>query len=199
VNVLSKTTISRSLAHDSNSNITLQNAPAAAVITAAMPLTSTSVTQGHLTSSTTNTATAEISIRYKALESLVSILRSLVNWSDKNEERLPGTTTDSNNTTGTNDLLDESCSMSGVGGEHRSSRNSLDTVHTGPGDTDSIVDTPPPTAGATTHSGSDISSVITTDDPEHFSHRKQRKQLLEEGIRLFGWKPKKVYPILHRY
>ncbi|KAI8057174.1 hypothetical protein BDF22DRAFT_669905 [Syncephalis plumigaleata] len=157
VNVLSKTTTSRSLAHDSNNNITLQNAPAAAVITAAMPLTSASVTQGHLTSSTANVATAEISIRYKALESLVSILRSLVNWS---------------------------------GGERRSSRNSLDTVRTGQGDTDSIVDTPLATTG-TSHSGSDIASTITNDDPEHFSHRKQRKQLLEEGVRLFGWKPKK--------
>ncbi|KAI9591638.1 hypothetical protein BDF19DRAFT_468694 [Syncephalis fuscata] len=191
VNVLSKTTTSRTLAHES-SNITLQNAPAAAVISAAMPLTSASV-QGHLATtaaamgSAGNIATAEVSIRYKALESLVSILRSLVNWSDKSSD---GRIT-SNGSTGANNhtATDQSSIIDQRSiNEYRSSRNSIDTVRTGPGDTDSIMvaeESPQPS------NGPDTTSTITNDDPEHFSHRKQRKQRLEDGVRLFAWKPKK--------
>jgi brefeldin A-inhibited guanine nucleotide-exchange protein len=169
VNVLSKTAISRTIAADSNT-------PAAAAITAAMPLTSASV-QGHLSQISGNMAVAEVSIRHKALESLVSILRSLGRWADKsNGHGSEGTST-----------------MTNTPDEPRLSRASNETTRT------TAVSTFGGNGDADTESQAEQMSAISSpansslkDDPEQFTHKKQRKQLLEEGIRLFAWKPKRV-------
>jgi brefeldin A-inhibited guanine nucleotide-exchange protein len=45
----------------------------------------------------------------------------------------------------------------------------------------------------TTHT---LSTITDTDDPEQFNSQKYKKQTLQEGIKLFGWKPKRGMKML---
>ncbi|CAO3687700.1 unnamed protein product [Rhizopus stolonifer] len=102
----------------------------------------------------------ESAIRFKSLECLVAVLRSLVGWYTNNSVSI---------TAGTNKeeyTPRESEDQSGPVSERLSSPNGSSAAL------------------------SNNNSTSRLDDPETFENSKHRKQLLQEGVRQFNWKPK---------
>ncbi|RCI05462.1 guanine nucleotide exchange protein for ADP-robosylation factor [Rhizopus stolonifer] len=171
VNVLSKVTTSHN--HPTNgkdfdnhpdpiSSTHVNHAHASVVIPP--PLTTATIL--HSDKQNAQTAMPESAIRFKSLECLVGVLKSLVSWYQNNSVSI---------TAGQNNQ------------EEDTPRASEDH------------------ASLTTHSNSSVSrfnsssasTPLTTgsstrlDDPEAFENLKHRKQLLQEGVRQFNWKPEK--------
>lgn len=129
-------------------------------------LTSASVSQS-LTSAHSHISFAnEVSLKKKSLETLVAILHSLVEWSSRSFE------------------LEEN--------EQSKEVNTNDENRSG-----NISPHPSVDSGSFTLTPSVVTTVseppaLTNDDPEQFHNQKFKKQMLQEGIRMFAWKPKRV-------
>lgn len=122
-----------------------------------------------LTAATLNTTVAsamtiasEATLKTKALQVLVAVLTSLVDWANKGFEI---------DEAQSSDLIADDMRNPSMEIERPSSRNSTQ-----------VPSTPP----------SEYSSATATDDPEQFHSLKHKKQRLQEGIRMFAWKPKRV-------
>ncbi|CEI86105.1 hypothetical protein RMCBS344292_00550 [Rhizopus microsporus] len=124
------------------------------------PLTTATIL--HSDKQNQTSAMPESAIRFKSLECLVAVLRSLVGWYTNNSVSI---------TAGENkdeDTPRESEDQSG----HNSMANRL-------------------SSNGSSSALSNNNSTTRLDDPEEFENLKHRKQLLQEGIRQFNWKPKK--------
>ncbi|KAI8082976.1 uncharacterized protein BX664DRAFT_284806 [Halteromyces radiatus] len=128
-------------------------------------------------------ATSDGAIRFKSLECLVAVLRSLVTWYNNNtvsvsadgkQEDDVTTPRESEDVRGSTDQLTLHSNGSVSRLSPTSSSNALPT--------------------ATTPSTGNVTPRL--DDPEQFENLKHRKQLLQEGIRQFNWKPKKGMALL---
>ncbi|GAA5807553.1 hypothetical protein MFLAVUS_000918 [Mucor flavus] len=116
----------------------------------------------------------ESAIRFKSLECLVAVLRSLVGWYQNNSVSIPA----------------------GVGSnEEDTPRESEDRSST---NLTNHSNTSVSRLASNNASSTQLNSATPTrlDDPEEFENLKHRKQLLQEGIRQFNWKPKKGLAML---
>ena len=115
-----------------------------------------------------NLGLSEQQLKRQGLESLVAVLRSLVAWGTAAGKTLNGSER-------AQDVTVPSSSSQGSNAEGMVSDSSLDK----------------PSAPT---NGSDISRTATpeiADDPGRFESAKQRKTILQEGIKRFNYKPKK--------
>ncbi|KAK4508835.1 uncharacterized protein ATC70_013458 [Mucor velutinosus] len=120
------------------------------------------------------TAMPESAIRFKSLECLVAVLRSLVGWYSNNSVSI---------TAGDTAKKDDDTP--------RASEDHSITHHA---NVSSSRLASPATNGSYTALNTGSSSRL--DDPEEFENLKHRKQLLQEGVRQFNWKPKKGLAVL---
>ncbi|CAG8473492.1 8719_t:CDS:10 [Cetraspora pellucida] len=123
---------------------------------------------------------AELALKYQGLECLVSILRSLVAWcSNKSSVE------------GIDDYKDESTRKSEeTVTELALSQNPVTIQNTSKSSPSSSTMS---VSGSFFNTSSDIKSVIpkAMDDPEQFENLKHRKQVLQDGIKTFNFKPKR--------
>lgn len=115
-----------------------------------------------------NLGLSEQQLKRQGLESLVAVLRSLVTWGTASGKTVNGSDA-------TQDAPVSSSSTRGSNADGMVSDSSLDKL-------------PAPANGA------DVSRVATpeiADDPGKFESAKQRKTILQEGIKRFNYKPKK--------
>lgn len=113
-----------------------------------------------------NLGLSEQQLKRQGLESLVSVLRSLLAW---------GTAAGKSAIDPITDAANASQSIGSVKSEGMTSEVSLDKL--------------------AAPNGSNLSRVSTpevSDDPGRFESEKQRKNTLQEGIKKFNYKPKKV-------
>ncbi|KAJ1983713.1 guanine nucleotide exchange protein for ADP-robosylation factor [Dimargaris cristalligena] len=150
-------------------------------------LTTSSVTQALLTHKE-YLVPDDYSLKCQSIEAITGILRSLVSWINRG----------SADTSGTHPSATDADSLS-ARANAKSPQPSLlldsatDAVSSG---TSNPSPTPPPpslsaSASTTSLHGFNMATTGTTDDPGQFMYVKQRKQQLEDGLRLFNWKPKK--------
>ncbi|KAG1642506.1 hypothetical protein G6F44_004767 [Rhizopus delemar] len=116
------------------------------------------------------TAMPESAIRFKSLECLVAVLRSLVGWYTNNSVSITAGAAKKDE-----DTPRESEDQLGSMVERLSSSNESSSAL------------------------SNNNSNSRLDDPETFENSKHRKQLLQEGIRQFNWKPKKGIAFLSEH
>ncbi|KAI8372400.1 hypothetical protein BD560DRAFT_394838 [Blakeslea trispora] len=141
----------------------------------AIPPPLTTATILHSDKQNAHIALPESAIRFKSLECLVGVLRSLVGWYENNSV---------------------SITAGGVGSD---SRREEDTPRASEDHTSSSLTTHSNTSSSRLGfvNGSVVSTPLTMgsstrlDDPEEFENLKHRKQLLQQGIRQFNWKPEK--------
>ncbi|KAJ1982293.1 guanine nucleotide exchange protein for ADP-robosylation factor [Dimargaris verticillata] len=126
----------------------------------------------------------DYSLKCQSIEAITAILRSLVTWINRGLEvagvgprslspsQLDGTVPDE---ASAGSHMAPTPQSDSDGASHRSTR--------GP--------SPSPNLSLQTVTHHPVLGPVTTDDPEQLKYFKQRKQQLEDGIRLFNWKPKK--------
>lgn len=119
-------------------------------------------------------AMPESAIRFKSLECLVAVLRSLVGWYTNNSVSI---------TAGDAAKKDEDTPRASEDQQALTSHSNLSNSRL----------SSPVTNGSSTNLNNSSSRL---DDPEEFENLKHRKQLLQEGIRQFNWKPKKGLAVL---
>ncbi|KAI5480603.1 sec7 guanine nucleotide exchange factor [Pseudohyphozyma bogoriensis] len=115
----------------------------------------------------------ESHLKRQSLETLVSVLRSLVSWAGRGTVVAPVPATPITPS-------DSSSSLS-------ASRNSEETARTSETDLHASLSSSRGGAG----SGSVTPDVVPSDDPSRFENAKQRKTTLLEGIKKFNFKPKR--------
>ncbi|KAI9317717.1 hypothetical protein BX666DRAFT_1856976 [Dichotomocladium elegans] len=122
-----------------------------------------------------NTHLSESAIRFRSLECLVAILRSLVTWYTNGSvsvtagSRLDDDQSSVNTPRDSEDLNGRLMSHSNASGARLS-----------------------PAVLGNNGSSTNVSTPTTPlDDPEQFETLKHRKQIIQEGVRQFNWKPKK--------
>ncbi|KAG0187847.1 guanine nucleotide exchange protein for ADP-robosylation factor [Apophysomyces sp. BC1034] len=120
----------------------------------------------------------ESAIKYKSLECLVAVLQSLVSWYTNNSVSVPAVSRSSVETPRTSEDQRQSTDM--LTSHSNSSTQRLS----------------PTTSSINVNGATNGTSTPRLDDPEQFENKKHRKQLLQEGIRQFNWKPKKGLNIL---
>ncbi|KAF7722533.1 guanine nucleotide exchange protein for ADP-robosylation factor [Apophysomyces ossiformis] len=120
----------------------------------------------------------ESAIKYKSLECLVAVLQSLVNWYTNNSVSVPAVSRNEVETPRESEDQRQSTDM--LTSHSNSSAQKLS-----------------PASSSLSVNGTANGTVTPRlDDPEQFENKKHRKQLLQEGIRQFNWKPKKGLNIL---
>ncbi|CAO3598921.1 unnamed protein product [Absidia cylindrospora] len=132
--------------------------------------------------------TSDGAIRFKSLECLVAVLRSLVAWYNNNSVSLAADGTQEDDVATPRESEDI-----------RGSTDRL-TMHSN-GSASRLSPTTSSTALASSTAATSTTSGNVTprlDDPEQFENLKHRKQMLQEGIRQFNWKPKKGMAVLAR-
>ncbi|KAI8994988.1 hypothetical protein BDB01DRAFT_872611 [Pilobolus umbonatus] len=122
-------------------------------------------------------AMPESAIRFKSLECLVAVLRSLVDWYSNNSVII------------TAGVAEEE--------EHSTPRASEDqsstlTTHHNNNSSQRLASA----ISSNNGSSANVNGSFRLDDPEEFENLKHRKQLLQEGVRQFNWKPKKGLAVL---
>lgn len=137
------------------------------------PLTTATIL--HSDKQNQSNAMPESAIRYKSLECLVAVLRSLVGWYQNNSVSI--TAGDSKNDDDTPRASEDHNGLT------NHSNTSISRLAGSPANGST-------TALNTPTSGSRL------DDPEEFENLKHRKQLLQDGVRQFNFKPKKGLAIL---
>lgn len=139
------------------------------------PLTTATIL--HSDKQNAQSAMPESAIRFKSLECLVAVLRSLVGWYSNNSVSITaGGVTKKDDDTPRASEDQSSTSLTNLSNTSVSRLNS------------------PGTNSSSTALNSGSSSRL--DDPEEFENLKHRKQLLQEGVRQFNWKPKKGLAVL---
>lgn len=121
----------------------------------------------------------ELALKYQGLECLVSILRSLVAW-----------------------CSNKSSIENGEDEKEEPVRDSEETMEFISSQTTFTNKSSSPSSSTMSVSGSIYNDVKTTkaiDDPEEFENLKHRKQILQDGIKKFNFKPKKVSQCLLCY
>ncbi|GAB5586409.1 guanine nucleotide exchange protein for ADP-robosylation factor [Umbelopsis nana] len=120
---------------------------------------------------------SESALKYKSLESLVAVLRSLVAWYNKGAVSVPTSTDD-----------------------EVTPRESEDhQAMTGDGLTNHSNTSVPRLSPASSNPHIANGSTSAMDDPEQFESKKHRKQMQQEGIRQFNWKAKKGIQFLNKH
>jgi brefeldin A-inhibited guanine nucleotide-exchange protein len=145
------------------------------------PSLTTATVQSHDKQNHAIHTTSDGAIRFKSLECLVAILRSLVAWYTNNSVSVTA-----------DDANDDDVTTPRESEDMRGSSDRLTMHSNGSGSRLS------PTASSvalTTPSGNVTPRL---DDPEQFENLKHRKQMLQEGVRQFNWKPKKGIALLAR-
>ncbi|KAK9667533.1 guanine nucleotide exchange protein for ADP-robosylation factor [Basidiobolus ranarum] len=173
VNVISKITTIRAASSSSGALSSNQYSnsisPTSGVIQPS--LTTTSVNNS--LSSQLHNQGNENDIKQKALECLVAILRSLTTWSDKGLVLSEG----------------ENVAFDDDKGARSASRKSEDVYDNNTG---SLTEPNGFSSPSPIFNGSAQSvKSLGLDDPGQFETLKQRKQVLQQGIQMFNWKPKK--------
>ncbi|KAI9469661.1 MAG: hypothetical protein EXX96DRAFT_654121 [Benjaminiella poitrasii] len=186
VNVLSKVTTSHNQptnskeydSHPDASSNTLAGIHNHSVI---IPPPLTTATILHTDKQNSQMAMPESAIRFKSLECLVAVLRSLVSWYTNNSVSI----TASDESKGDEDTprASEDQSSSPIITAH--SNSSVSRLNS------SIANN-----GSSQALNSASNGPSRLDDPEEFENLKHRKQMLQEGIRQFNWKPKKGLVLL---
>lgn len=144
---------------------------------AAIPPPLTTATILHSDKQNQQTIMPESAIRFKSLECLVAVLRSLVAWYSNNSVSI---TANNNNKDEDTPRASEDQSM--LTNHSNSSVSRLSSP--GMNNSSTAVNALPPNS--------------RLDDPEEFENLKHRKQMLQEGVRQFNWKPKKGIATLAR-
>jgi brefeldin A-inhibited guanine nucleotide-exchange protein len=126
-------------------------------------------TQNILNSDKQQLVMPESAIRFKSLECLVAVLRSLVGWYTNNSVSISAGTKDEDTPRASEDQPPLTA--------HQNVSNTR-------------------LASPVTNGSSTNLSSSRLDDPEEFENLKHRKQVLQEGIRQFNWKPKKGLAVL---
>ncbi|KAI8338556.1 hypothetical protein BC941DRAFT_423211 [Chlamydoabsidia padenii] len=193
VNVLSKITTSHAGPnggkemdnHGNGSNVSGHHGLHSNSVVIPPPLTTATV-QSHDKQNHTAHTTSDGAIRFKSLECLVAILRSLVAWYNNNSVSVTADGTNDDDVTTPRESEDirgssDQITMHSNGSGSRLSPTSSSAA-----------------LSSTVPSSSTTSGSVTPrlDDPEQFENLKHRKQMLEEGIRQFNWKPTKGIALL---
>lgn len=127
-----------------------------------------------------NSQLSESAIRFRSLECLVAVLQSLVSWyANGSVSVTAGSRSEDDQSSGTTPRESEDTN----GGNRITNHSNASGARLSPGisgnnNSSSNVSTPP------------------LDDPEQFENLKHRKQILQEGVRQFNWKPKKGIQLL---
>ncbi|KAI9301721.1 hypothetical protein BJ944DRAFT_243025 [Cunninghamella echinulata] len=127
---------------------------------------------------------SEGAIKFKSLECLVGVLRSLVSWYNNNSVSVSA-----------DEKQDDEDVTTPTPRESEDVRGSTErfTQH----NNNSTSKLSPTTSS--TLLASNGSSTPRLDDPEQFENLKHKKQLLQEGVKLFNWKPKKGIAFLAKH
>ncbi|CAG8455586.1 4613_t:CDS:10 [Racocetra fulgida] len=195
VNIVSKitttyTTINSSSGGSSSTNSEKDKDPNSSATS--LPSTSTQSTNVippslDTKSITTNTTSqshpnlpAELALKYQGLECLVSILRSLVAWCS-NKSSVEGIYYDKDESTRKSEETVTELALS------QNSATIQNTSKSSPSSSTMSV------SGSFFNASSDIKSAVpkAMDDPEQFENLKHRKQVLQDGIKTFNFKPKR--------
>jgi brefeldin A-inhibited guanine nucleotide-exchange protein len=123
---------------------------------------------------------SDLALKYKSLESLVAVLRSMVAWYNKGAVSVP---------TNADDEATPRESEDHAGGSSEAITNHSNTS----------VPRLSPVSSNVHIAANGSSSSTAMDDPEQFESRKHRKQMLQEGIRQFNWKAKKGIQFLNKH
>ncbi|ORX51959.1 Sec7-domain-containing protein [Hesseltinella vesiculosa] len=142
------------------------------------PLTTANVQSSDKPSANGNTNT-DAANKFKALECLLAILRSLVAWYQNNSVSVP-----SNNLNAVSTPR-ESEDLRGSSAITQHNNNSVTRLSS-------------PSSSFNNSSQLSLNNV-SYDDPEQFENLKHRKQMLQEGVRQFNWKPKKGLALLQKH
>lgn len=126
-------------------------------------------------------ALPESALKFKSLECLVAVLRSLVSWYANGSVSVSAES-----------KLEDDQSSSNTPRDSEDNRASSERLTSHSNGSISRLSSALPNGNANT------SSTPPLDDPEQFENLKHRKQMLQEGIRQFNWKPKKGLQILAR-
>ncbi|KAF0477927.1 Sec7-domain-containing protein [Gigaspora margarita] len=123
----------------------------------------------------------ELALKYQGLECLVSILRSLVAWCSNNKSSVDGIDYDKDESTRKSEETVTDLALS---------QNSVTIQNTNKSSPSSSTMS---MSGSYFSVSSDIKSAIpkAMDDPEQFENLKHRKQVLQDGIKTFNFKPKR--------
>lgn len=148
------------------------------VIPPSLTTDSVLTTDKHTTSSQPPT---EFALKSKSLECLVSVLRSLVAWYNKGAVSLPTNGRESEEAILASARDSEDFANLNNGSSHEQLTNYSNS---------SNHRFSPSSSTYSVANGTD-SRPAALDDPEQFENLKHRKQMLQEGIRKFNWKPKK--------
>jgi brefeldin A-inhibited guanine nucleotide-exchange protein len=121
---------------------------------------------------------SELALKYKSLESLVAVLRSLVAWYNKGAVSV---------TSGTDDEATprESEDQQPVTGEGITNHSNTSVPRLSPASSNPHI--------------ANGNATSAMDDPEQFESKKHRKQMQQEGIRQFNWKAKKGIQFLNKH
>ncbi|CAG8722403.1 36441_t:CDS:10, partial [Racocetra persica] len=123
---------------------------------------------------------AELALKYQGLECLVSILRSLVAWCS-NKSSVEGIYYDKDESTRKSEETVTELALS------QNPATIQNTSKSSPSSSTMSV------SGSFFNASSDIKSAVpkAMDDPEQFENLKHRKQVLQDGIKTFNFKPKR--------
>ncbi|CAO3648932.1 unnamed protein product [Cunninghamella blakesleeana] len=192
VNVLSKITTSHAglhggKEHDSNHNSSHSSAhyglhSNSVVIPPPLTTATVQTNDKQQNNGLTNT---EGAIKSKSLECLVGVLRSLVTWYNNNSVSVSADEKqdDDDPTTPTPRASEDIRGSTERFTQHSNSSTSKLS----------------PTTSSTLLASTNGASTPRLDDPEQFENLKHKKQLLQEGVRLFNWKPKKGVAFLDKH
>ncbi|KAI7868634.1 hypothetical protein BDF14DRAFT_1995182 [Spinellus fusiger] len=130
----------------------------------------------------------ESAIKFKSLECLVAVLQSLVTWYANNSVSVSANAnSEEDNSSGNTPRQSEDHRMST---ERTASHGTISVPRMSPSPSSGGINSSTTTNGPMT---------LRMDDPEQFENLKHRKQLLQDGIRLFNWKPKKGMQLLAKH
>ncbi|KAI8145649.1 hypothetical protein BJV82DRAFT_534870 [Fennellomyces sp. T-0311] len=201
VNILSKITTTHSTSphggkdHDTHSSSATISSPAhgkhSKSVMIPPPLTTDTV-QSNDKQSNNAGPVPESAIRYRSLECLVAVLHSLVSWYTNGSVSVSAESrTDDDQSSGNTPRDSEDINLR----NHRPSVDRL-TSHSN----SSAARLGSPALGGSVNPGTNGNGGASTspplDDPEQFENLKHRKQILQEGVRQFNWKPKKGLQLL---
>ncbi|KAI9492851.1 hypothetical protein BDB00DRAFT_826694 [Zychaea mexicana] len=199
VNILSKITTTHSAPHNnkdhdthsSSSNTSSQSHNKHSKSVMIPPPLTTDTVQSNDRQASQGVPLPESAIRYRSLECLVAVLRSLVSWYTNGSVSVSaGAKADDDQSSGNTPRESEDIRQST---DRLTSHSNSSAARLSPN-----ID---PNADSSNNNLNGNGTGENTpspplDDPEQFENLKHRKRVLQEGIRQFNWKPKKGVQIL---